>query len=252
MENRLAVRNVHLYEASTGRPLGGFYQAGSITESNLHDMLYNVLLIIEDQQLLTITYQASGQIITPSNNMVEPGDYVIASNGKAFLYMLSHVRLTQYDLGTIIVTDEPWVERISSHSNSSRTQSFRDGVQNRDGRCVVSGVLNANAPGWWIGFQAAHVFPLEHVSYWVRGNFAQWITDMDGIVSEAKINSVQNGLLMSSTLHSCFDNYMFSINPDVCISKLTLPFHLRLYYLCKLTLSRTDIKLSRLRKISGG
>lgn len=99
------------------------------------------------------------------------------------------------------------------------------------------------APGCWIGFQTAHVFPLEHESYWVQGSFAQWITDMDGIIGETRINSVQNGLLMSNNLYSCFDNNMFSINPDVCISKLTLPFHLGLYYSCKLTLSRTGIKI---------
>lgn len=39
MENRLALRIVHLYEESSGTPLGGFYQAGSITESNLYDIL---------------------------------------------------------------------------------------------------------------------------------------------------------------------------------------------------------------------
>ena len=66
---------------------------------------------------------------------------------------------------------------------------------------------------------------------------------MDGIIGETRINSVQNGLLMSNNLYSCFDNNMFSINPDVCISKLTLPFHLGLYYSCKLTLSRTGIKI---------
>ena len=32
----------------------------------------------------------------------------------------------------------------------------------------------------------------------------------------SKINSVQNGLLMKGALHSAFDQYFFSINPDVC------------------------------------
>lgn len=141
------------------------------------------------------------------------------------------------------MTGEPWVEQICSHSLSSQSQSFQNGVQSRDGKCVISRVLNTMAPGCWIGFQTAHVFPLEHESYWVQGSFAQWITDMDGIIGETRINSVQNGLLMSNNLYSCFDNNMFSINPDVCISKLTLPFHLGLYYSCKLTLSRTGIKI---------
>lgn len=31
------------------------------------------------------------------------------------------------------------------------------------------------------------------------------------------INSVQNGLLLRSDIHQLFDNYIVSVNPDVCI-----------------------------------
>jgi hypothetical protein len=34
------------------------------------------------------------------------------------------------------------------------------------------------------------------------------------------IHSIQNGLLMSEAVHSRFDQYLFSINPDVSIPKL--------------------------------
>jgi hypothetical protein len=33
----------------------------------------------------------------------------------------------------------------------------------------------------------------------------------------ASINSVQNGLLLRSDIHSRFDHYDFAINPDVCV-----------------------------------
>lgn len=32
----------------------------------------------------------------------------------------------------------------------------------------------------------------------------------------SKLNSVQNGLLVKRDLQSAFDQYFFSINPDVC------------------------------------
>lgn len=39
-----------------------------------------------------------------------------------------------------------------------------------------------------------------------------WMTQL----TYQKFISVPNGLLMSSDLHSMFDQYLFSINPDVC------------------------------------
>jgi len=38
----------------------------------------------------------------------------------------------------------------------------------------------------------------------------------------SRINSVQNGLLMSENLHTQFDQYLFSINPDVRNLELVL------------------------------
>lgn len=45
---------------------------------------------------------------------------------------------------------------------------------------------------------------------------------MDGVAGLSKINSIQNGLLMSGNLHTRFDQYLFSINPDVSILELEL------------------------------
>jgi hypothetical protein len=38
----------------------------------------------------------------------------------------------------------------------------------------------------------------------------------------SSINSIQNGLLMSETVHSRFDQYLFSINPDVSFPNFVL------------------------------
>ena len=62
--------------------------------------------------------------------------------------------------GQIEVTSERWVARIMSHSVSGREDSFRNGIRIRDGKCVISGLVNAGASyDNWTGFEAAHIFP---------------------------------------------------------------------------------------------
>jgi hypothetical protein len=123
-------------------------------------------------------------------------------------------------LGTIQVSDEAWFARLISHAISGREDAFRNGVRARDGKCVISGEINDVAP-WdvWVGLEAAHVFPLQQESLWIQHNYTLWITNMESGGSST-INSVQNGLLMSEAVHSRFDQYLFSVNPDVSISKL--------------------------------
>jgi len=65
------------------------------------------------------------------------------------------------------VTNEPWVHRIISHNKSGRDGSFREGIRARDGKCVISGVVNRMAPYNWAMFKAAHIFPLEQEGLWV-------------------------------------------------------------------------------------
>ncbi|KAJ5804132.1 uncharacterized protein N7518_000435 [Penicillium psychrosexuale] len=151
----------------------------SVTDANLIWILENVLLVAAEN--LTIKDRASGRIIAPSNNCVVPGDYDISCDGKT----------------------------------SRQEESFRTEVGRRDGRCVISGTINLLAQSdWWTGFEAAHIFPLEKEGLWVEYNFGRWITNMDHTTDVSKLNPVQNGLLMTSNLHNCFDQYAFSINPD--------------------------------------
>jgi HNH endonuclease len=121
-------------------------------------------------------------------------------------------------LGPITVSDEPWLARLISYVISGREDVFRDGVRARDMKCVITGVRNRIAQwGHWEGFQAAHVFPLPLETLWIQFDYGRWITNMDGVTGDSKINSVQNGLLLSSNAHSLFDQYMIGINPDVSI-----------------------------------
>ncbi|KAK2810943.1 hypothetical protein FQN50_002534 [Emmonsiellopsis sp. PD_5] len=192
---RAGFRNVHFYNALTGDCLGGFYQKGSLTEERLIWILSNVLLVVAEP--LTVKHRTSGRVVTPSGSLVEPGDYDISSTG------------------SIHMNDEPWVARLITFSVSGRDNQFRSGVRARDRKCVVSGRVNTLIESnLWASFNAAHVFPLECENLWQELNYGRWMTNMDDTAGLSKINSTQNGLLMSSHFHDLFDQYLFSINPD--------------------------------------
>ena len=103
---------------------------------------------------------------------------------------------------------------------SGRNDVFRDAIRARDGKCVISGVVNTRVyRDSWVGFEAAHIFPLVKKSHWIRCGYDRCITDMDdtpGGVS--KINSLQNGLLLMADVHQLFVQYLLSVNPDVSSS----------------------------------
>ncbi len=79
--------------------------------------------------------------------------------------------------------------------------------------------------GIWGGFEAAHIFPLAYEAQWKLMNYGRWIT-IDP-PQGGKINSVQNGLILRNDLHFMFNNYYFSINPDVSLPHFhhILPSH---------------------------
>jgi hypothetical protein len=113
------------------------------------------------------------------------------------------------------VNDEPFLTRAQSVATGTRTQDFRNAVRDRDRRCVISKEVNDEYfdPDSWAGFEAAHIFPLAYEHQWLQENYSRWITMVPP--QGGSINSVQNGLLMFTGLHSLFDQYIFSINPDV-------------------------------------
>lgn len=99
---------------------------------------------------------------------------------------------------------------------SGGEEAFKNGIRKRDGRCVVSGEVNESADlDIWAGYEAAHVFPLEYEEWWNDQGLGGCISDMDNTAGASKINSVQNGMLMTASLHTRFDQYLFTVNPDV-------------------------------------
>jgi hypothetical protein len=69
----------------------------------------------------------------------------------------------------------------------------------------------------WYGLQAAHIFPLAYEDHWNQSNYPSLITIPPASEIAGSINSVQNGLLLRNDIHSLFNIYGFSINPDVCL-----------------------------------
>ena len=105
--------------------------------------------------------------------------------------------------------------RANSRQTGTRVKAFKDAVRRRDGRCVVSGKRAVHAwRGLWDGFEASHIFPLAYEGRWVQHNYGRWITIPPERERAGTINSVQNGLLLRDDLHTLFDVYVFSINPD--------------------------------------
>jgi len=124
--------------------------------------------------------------------------------------------LTFIKTGRVEVNDEPWVHRLISYNVSGREDTFREGIRGRDGRCVISGLVNRRAfIGDWSRFEAAHIFPLEKENLWIEWGYGRWITDMDDTNGVSKINSCQNGFLLRADIHNDFDQYLWSVNPDV-------------------------------------
>ena len=105
--------------------------------------------------------------------------------------------------------------RTISMQSGTRVAGFRDAVRERDRRCVVTRepVLRAQH-GIWRGFQAAHIFPLAYEGHWTAINYGRYITIPPARTSMGSINSVQNGMLLRDDIHSLFDDYDISINPD--------------------------------------
>jgi HNH endonuclease len=116
------------------------------------------------------------------------------------------------------ITDEVPVTRIISHTVSGQENTFRAAVRERDKKCVITGLTNSIkniARNEWDRFEAAHVYPLASESLFIHENLPRWITLR--APTESGINSVQNALLLRVDVHRLFNQYLISINPEVCI-----------------------------------
>ena len=137
--------------------------------------------------------------------------------------------LANWTSDSFLVNNEPWLVRTASHATGSRIQSFCDAVRLRDRRCVISGEKAVCAHlNVWTGFEAAHIFPLAYEGEWEEQGYGRWITSIP--ISGGTINSVQNGMLLNSSIHQLFDSYHLAVNPDVCMHHILIEDIITGYY----------------------
>ncbi|KAG0132665.1 HNH endonuclease-domain-containing protein [Tuber indicum] len=212
--NRALPRNVSVYDDTNPKEaLGGLVQNGSITEANFLDIL-GILLVV-DAGSLRVQEKISNRMVCGTDVPLKIGIYDIHREG----------------------IDEPWILRLVSRYTSLGEDIFRDQVTDHDWRCVISGIANPEIliqADNWAGFEAAHIFPLEHESLWVSYNHGRWITDMDDAAELSKINSPQNSILLRADVHQMFKQYLVCVNTDDgyeadlhCDSVELLRWHLR-------------------------
>ncbi|KAK9485388.1 hypothetical protein V1527DRAFT_496707 [Lipomyces starkeyi] len=171
--NRVRGRDVHFYLFSEpDRQLGGLRLNPSVTEKNFLSML-DILIVASGPYRVTL--RSTGVDLMRTENALQPGQYDIWPHSRR---------------DTITITDELCITRILSKTKTGRDETFRRRVRERDGKCVITGVVNTGQSG-----------------------FFRWITNrMDE--RDTGINSCQNGLLMQSSIHQKFDGFHFSVNPD--------------------------------------
>ena len=65
----------------------------------------------------------------------------------------------------IHINNETPLLRTISLKSGIRVQAFTDAVCSRDRRCVITGQENLDDNDW-VGFEAAHIFPLAYEQHW--------------------------------------------------------------------------------------
>ncbi|KAG0129957.1 hypothetical protein HOY82DRAFT_467742, partial [Tuber indicum] len=197
--SRSRICNIRFYDASDPTVvLAGFYQNGSITEANI----LSILEIFIEAEGKSLRIQARG-----SNHIVTQNDLPLA--------------IEDYDLycnGPIRVNQELLFNQHRSNARSARQTKFMKEIRARDAKCVISGIAMTEdlmQIQEWCFFDAAHIFPVQWESLWVKFGFLRFITDMDDDnTGSTKIHSCQNGFLLNKVAHSMFDRYMLSVNVD--------------------------------------
>lgn len=219
--SRAALRNVHFYDSRNSEYLGGVRQNGSITQKNFYDMLRILLVVSPPNQDIEVHPRGAGTVIPADTAPLPPGDYNITCPQGWSIFGVMRDRTGLTSLGSFSMTDESLVRRVHSRSSASQNTSFRDAVRARDGLCVLSGTPNGNAIiNDWSAFEAAHIFPLECASLWTQYGFSRLVTQTPNINTNS-MNSVQNGLLLTSSIHRLFDNFLVSVNPYVSKSRVS-------------------------------
>ena len=227
--HRAGARNVYLCDfKDPTTEFGGFCATAGMTNTTLHQIVEIIVTIrgmpgAPSRPLRPDDYYIqtkSGETVDRDGQAVQWGSYLIVSYGTfwssvpayeywAFFSVTSLIRS-----GILEQNGEEAFTRANSTTTGTRVRDFQHALRERDRGCVVSKVENTlRFLEMWSGFEAAHIFPLAYEGHWHAGGYSDFINIIPS--HGGAINSVQNGLLLRGDLHTMFDTYIFSINPDV-------------------------------------
>ena len=105
---------------------------------------------------------------------------------------------------------------INSVLSGTRVGAFCKAVRERDRRCIATGRPARLAHlEWWALFESTYIFPFDYEQHWNDSNYSRWITVPPADLSHSTVYSVQNGILLKPGMQISFNQYWWSINPDV-------------------------------------
>ncbi|KDQ08307.1 hypothetical protein BOTBODRAFT_179941 [Botryobasidium botryosum FD-172 SS1] len=199
--------NISVTSQESGALLAGLWQRGSTTIKDFYDMLQHVLIF--DQELLGVgwaLFDDYGHPLQADASIMPTGTHPVRSSDGAPC--------------AVDVTPEKYRKRTRSKNDSensltmvSHCNDFKTRIRARDQRCLVSEQpVEENEFGF---FAAAHIFPTAHQDSWARLGFTHQIQDVHPSIGASKINSIQNGMLLAADVAAAWDNYVFTIHPDV-------------------------------------
>ena len=192
------MHDVRIYAAGAPEKcIAGLIATGGIAHSNFHRMI-NIVFISEGRILV---YDENAYRIDNDNLPLLSGKYYLSSTNNKMK-----------------VNGEAVLTKTRAKDGANRTTSFRSAVQKRDMGCIISGLEAPNSfYNSFSGFQAAHIFPVAYGKQWKDNKFDDLVTIPPVTPSASKINSIQNGMLLSDDIHFLFDSYEIGIDPDVCV-----------------------------------
>ncbi|KAG0134054.1 hypothetical protein HOY82DRAFT_638865 [Tuber indicum] len=182
--------------------LGGLWAGSTFTNDNLYSMV-EILCFFTDTFDI---HDEGGQLVGRDGGQLRAGNYFIVTCGSI-----------------TVDTDVPLI-RLPTVQSGPRVDSFRTSVQAQDRGCAITGIQAELAHlGNWRGFHTCHICPLVYEQQWNEFGYGSWITVPPAKEWHGSINSVQNGILLLSHIHTFFDTYEIAINPNdnykfVCVS----------------------------------
>ena len=156
MDNRIAMRNVHIYDAKDRlNLLGGLRLNNGVTNSNLHSMLEICYHLDSGYSIL----DADGVVLQRNEEPLAVGNYYVFGEDSSDFSDARPpipILIKQVSTGSYTRNEEKWLTRTPTRPSSGRRMNaFRDQVRQRDRGCVITGIPALGADiGYWKPFES--------------------------------------------------------------------------------------------------